>query len=99
MTDRIKSEGIDIVHCPTEEMLADFFTKPLQGALFKKFKRVLMGHAHIGTLKQNTSSTSDQERVGNGLLAGHSKWPEAESDIIERTYSEVVSGKKGGVNG
>ena len=50
MTDRIKSEGIDVVHCPTTEMLADFFTKLLQGALFKKFKRVLMGHAHIDTL-------------------------------------------------
>ena len=37
--------------------------------------------------------------VENDLLAGHSKWPEAESDIIERTYSEVVSGKKRGISG
>jgi len=32
--DRVKTEGISIVHCPTDEMLADFFTKPLQGNLF-----------------------------------------------------------------
>ena len=38
--DRVDTEGISIVHCPTEQMLADFFTKPLQGALFKKFKAV-----------------------------------------------------------
>jgi hypothetical protein len=33
-------------------MLADFFTKPLQGSLFRKFREVIMGHKHIDTLKQ-----------------------------------------------
>jgi len=33
--DRVDTEGIDIVYCPTEQMLADFFTKPLQGNLFR----------------------------------------------------------------
>ena len=63
--DRVKSENIDIVHCPTEEMLADFFTKPLQGQLFEKFKRVLMGHAHIDTLKQSPTTALVKERVGS----------------------------------
>jgi hypothetical protein len=67
MKDRIKSEGINIVYCPTEQMLADFFTKPLQGSLFNKFKRVLMGDAHINTLSRQTSS-SDEERVGKEVL-------------------------------
>ena len=31
-------------------MLADFLTKPLQGALFKKFRAVILGTAHISTL-------------------------------------------------
>ena len=35
--DRIKSDNITLQHCPTGIMLADFFTKPLQGALFKHF--------------------------------------------------------------
>jgi len=34
MQDRFESEGISVVYCPTDEMLADFFTKPLQGSLF-----------------------------------------------------------------
>jgi hypothetical protein len=34
LKDRIKADGIQINHCPTEEMLADFLTKPLQGSLF-----------------------------------------------------------------
>ena len=62
----MKSESIDIMHCPTEEMLADFFTKPLQGQLFEKFKRVLMGHAHmIDTLKQSPTTALVEERVGS----------------------------------
>ena len=36
--------------------------------------------------------------VGNGLSEGHPKWPEAESNMTIRTYSEVVTGKKGGMN-
>ena len=31
-------------------MLADFFTKPLQGTLFRKLRAVVMGHAHVRTL-------------------------------------------------
>ena len=29
--------------CPTDKMIADFLTKPLQGKLFIKFRDVLMG--------------------------------------------------------
>jgi hypothetical protein len=28
--------------CRTEEMIADFFTKPLQGALFLKYRDIIM---------------------------------------------------------
>ena len=45
MKDRIKTEGIDVVYCLTEDMLAYFFTKPLQGSLFEKFTSVIMGEA------------------------------------------------------
>ena len=43
-------------------MLADFFTKPIQGSLFRRLKAVLMGHAHMSTLME-TSSVTVQERV------------------------------------
>jgi hypothetical protein len=41
--DRLQSENIQVKYCPTESMLADFFTKPLQGRLFRKFRAVLLG--------------------------------------------------------
>ena len=63
--DRIRSDGINVRHCPTEQMLADFLTKPLQGNLFRKFQRVLLGYQHIDTLSKDTSiSPSPEERVG-----------------------------------
>jgi len=68
MKDRIKTENIRIVHCPTEIMLADFFTKPLQGSLFRKFRDVLMGYKHISTLVMPTKQPSE-ERVGDILLS------------------------------
>jgi hypothetical protein len=31
-----------VEHCPTGNMPADFFTKPLQGQLFFKFRKAIM---------------------------------------------------------
>jgi hypothetical protein len=78
MKDRIKSENISIVYCPTELMLADFFTKPLQGGLFERFKRVLMGHEHVNTLAQAPVTTAE-ERVESNKIATIKKMPADEN--------------------
>ena len=44
-------------------MLADYFTKYLQGALFPKFHNVIMGWKHVDILQMGPPST--KERVGN----------------------------------
>jgi hypothetical protein len=62
--DRIVTERLLIEHCPTESMLADFFTKPLQGALFRKFRDVIMGHQPISSLRDHVLSSPIEERVG-----------------------------------
>ena len=51
VTDRIKSGEISTKWCPTAEMIADFLTKPLQGAAFIKFRDLLMGA--IPTVNRN----------------------------------------------
>ncbi len=43
VTNRIKAGEISPKWCPTGEMIADFLTKPLQGAMFCKFRDLLMG--------------------------------------------------------
>jgi hypothetical protein len=44
-------------------MLGDFFTKPLQGNLFRKFRDVIPGYHHVDTLSAAPSEA--EERVGN----------------------------------
>ena len=41
---------VRIQYCPTTLMLADYFTKPLQGNVFRKFRSVIMGYTHINEL-------------------------------------------------
>jgi hypothetical protein len=41
--DRINSGEITVEHCPATEMLEGHFTKPLQGALFRKFRAEIQG--------------------------------------------------------
>jgi Reverse transcriptase (RNA-dependent DNA polymerase) len=42
ITDRIKAGDLSIEYCPTGDMVADYFTKPLQGALFRKMRNLIM---------------------------------------------------------
>jgi hypothetical protein len=41
--DRIGNGNISVKHCPTGDMVADHFTKPLQGAQFRKFRAEIQG--------------------------------------------------------
>ena len=43
VTDRIRSGEISPKWCPMGEMIADFLTKPLQGAMFWKFRDLFIG--------------------------------------------------------
>ena len=47
IADRVKSKEVRIEYCPTGIMLAEYFTKPLQGALFQKMKDMIMGNTDI----------------------------------------------------
>ena len=39
ITDRLKDDELDIEYCPTGDMVADYFTKPLQGKHFYQFRK------------------------------------------------------------
>jgi hypothetical protein len=43
ITDRVSKEEVSVVWCPTGGMIGDYATKPLQGALFRKFRDHIMG--------------------------------------------------------
>lgn len=42
ITDQIAKKNIDVTFCPTDDMVADYFTKPLHGEKFKQFRQVIM---------------------------------------------------------
>jgi len=42
ISDQIKKGYMSVDYCPTTEMIADFFTKPLQGKLFVKCRNAIM---------------------------------------------------------
>ena len=45
--DRIDKKEVTLHYCPSEKMLADYYTKPLQGKVFRMFWKVIMGHESI----------------------------------------------------
>ena len=88
--DRVDSGNIKILYCPTEEMLADFFTKCLQGSLFRKFRDIVMGYTSIDDFK-NKSLDKSTNKQGFSKVKEH-------VDILENTRKvtyENVERKKG----
>ena len=61
--DRIDKGEMRVEYCPTHLMLADFFTKPLMGELFRKLRDLIMGYTSIFDLDP-TLLQSIKERVG-----------------------------------
>ena len=43
VTDQVKKGNAEIEYCPTDDMVGDFFTKPLQGDKFIRFRDTILG--------------------------------------------------------
>ena len=44
LTDQIKQGNMKVEYCPTKDMIGDYMTKLLQGELFYKFKKAIIGN-------------------------------------------------------
>jgi hypothetical protein len=82
VTDRIKEGEMRVEYCPTGDMVADYFTKPLQGSLFRKMRDTIMNVSASGC------PASMQLPVPRSVL--DVKEPDGTS---ERTYASVLSEK------
>lgn len=77
--DVLARANIDVVYCPTERMIADFFTKPLQGSLFRKLRDIRMGLAPFPM----------KERVGDrGIITT------GNGASVIQSYADLVCAKK-----
>ena len=45
--DTVERENITVTNCPTEQMIVDSFTKPLQFNLFRNMRNIIMGESSI----------------------------------------------------
>jgi hypothetical protein len=53
---------INLHWCPTKEMIADFWTKPLQGSHFRKLRDYIMGRVRCVKPKGDAVSTTKTVR-------------------------------------
>ena len=61
ITDHIDRDRVRVSDCPTGDMLADYFSKPLQGSLFRKFRDLIL---NVGPMDGLTDRPEKQECVG-----------------------------------
>ena len=74
-------------------MIADFYTKPLQGSLFRKMRDFIMGHSdslNVERVENNAFSQNNESRK-EILDVTHDSVPEPTDDKI--SYADVVKGK------
>ena len=68
ITDNIKRGAATVKYCPTKDMVADFFTKPLQGSQFRKLRNIIMNYH-----PSEDSHSDGQECVGSGPVLSDSR--------------------------
>ena len=47
VTDLVSRKEVQVKHCPTDEMIGDYMTKPLVGSKFKRFRDLIMNLSGI----------------------------------------------------
>ena len=93
--DQIEKKLLRTEFCPTDEMLADFFTKPLQGTLFYKLRDAVMNirsdspfhssqRSVLGPVDEQTNSEAkDEDEDESATKAVEEKWI-----VVERRGNE-----------
>ena len=100
--DRVESKEVCIEYCPTGEMLADFFIKPLQGKQFFKLQDQVMNidpdskyHSdHRSVLSEKYEITDD---VANAMDSGNKELGKLRKELGLSGVADVV--RAGGPSG
>ena len=68
VTDQIEKRNLEVKYCPTNDMIGDFMTKPLQGYKFLNFRKLILGEDDNGDHDGQHKATK-QEKEGIRKLA------------------------------
>jgi len=82
ITDNTNRGTVRVAYCPTDDMIADFFTKPLQGSKFYKFRSKIMNCPGPGSW-----SDQPQECVGADTKSVRMAGPDRPSPV--QSYADV----------
>jgi hypothetical protein len=62
--DLIERGIVQVEHCTTDEMVADFFTKPIQGCKFQVFRDMILNHGNSSALQyRSVLDNRDKENI------------------------------------
>ena len=64
ITDQIQRDRLKVSYCPIRDILADFFSKPLQGSLFRKSRNAIL---NVSELNEVRSDPLEKECVGPSM--------------------------------
>jgi hypothetical protein len=96
VTDRIAGKEVSVTYCPTGEMISDFFTKPLQGALFRKFRNLIMNNDPHTVKNEDRRSVLDEPAPGTNQVPNSTQG--IRGNTVPLTYrSPVVCPRTGPV--
>ena len=70
VTDWIEKKELKVFHCLTDEMVVHFFTNPLQGHKFKKFRKIVMNVPDTEEISQKKKLNRRTHKSNNSLI-GH----------------------------
>ena len=69
--DVLNREEMEVQHCPTEQMIANFYTKPLQGKQHYNLRNIIIGHDNVPV--EECVETSDNMATGKYTIGKVSK--------------------------
>ena len=92
VTDNIGKRHLQVDYCPTDNMIGDFFTKPLQGTKFTKFRGLIMGSdlgspletkpVHKECVEDNGSEIPDVDDVESGSATSWTEVIKKKTDVF-----------------
>jgi hypothetical protein len=100
--DKVDTKEIRIEYCPTNDMIADFFTKPIQGVLFKRLRDHIMNIDPHDKYHSNHRSVLDELDDSETVTVlnsagsdsdGHKSLASAPKKVIEKTKDRFCKGE------
>ena len=94
VSNHIRNKTLSLKHCSTEEMLVDYFTKPLQGALFVRLRNHIMGAEFANGDSQTPRSVLDDDDDETQLKASDQDQEASESNQEASVVTTKASEQK-----